>query len=191
MLDNQKKQPTGLSQDRSKAILLARTHPISPTSQTLQPFDDPSLMASCIVKLDDPPDITPHPIYASIACVPLSPSVTVHNFSGQPAIADPKFGTPSTPPTFAAQIDICFARIDACLQHLKPNKTDIAIMKYYVVEKFYKYEDDVGLNLVSAKLTEWLEGHRPASTMLVVKGLSKPEFACEFEAVVYLKNEKT
>ena len=58
-----------------------------------------------------------------------------------------------------------------------------------MVERFYQYEGSEGLQIVGAKVGAWLNGHRPASTLLVVKGLSQWEFACEFEATVYLGSD--
>ena len=55
-----------------------------------------------------------------------------------------------------------------------------------MVERFYQYEGNEGLATVSAKVGAWLNGYRPASMLLIVKGLSPPDFACELEATVYL-----
>ena len=143
--------------------------------------------SSSAVHLSDPPTLSPHPLYANITSTTLSPTLTLHNIAGQVAIPDPIYGTTSTPATLSEQIDICLSRISLCLDHLGAKKTDIAVFKYFVVECFYDYEDDKGLKLVGGKAGEWLEGHRPASTLLVVKGLSQKDFACEFEATVYLK----
>ena len=145
--------------------------------------------SSSIVTLTDPPNLSPHPLFAHITSIPLSPTLTLHNISGQVAIPDPVYGTPSIPSTLSEQIDISLSRISACLDHLGARKTDIAVFKYFIVERFYDYEDNKGLKLVGAKAGKWLEGHRPASTLLVVKGLSQEEFACEFEATVCLRRD--
>lgn len=142
-------------------------------------------MAS-LVKLDGPPSLAPHPLYAHVTSIPISPTCTLHNISGQVAIRDPIYGITSIPKTLSEQIDICLSRISLCLDHLAAKITDIAVFKYFLVERFYRYEGDEGLKVVGGKVGTWLKGHRPASTLLVVKGLSQPEFACEFEATVYL-----
>ena len=51
---------------------------------------------------------------------------------------------------------------------------------YYFTERAWEEED--ALKLVIEVVGKWLGGHRPASCLLVVKGLSQPEFLCEFEA---------
>ena len=110
----------------------------------------------------------------------------MHNISGQVPISDAIYGTTSIPTTLPEQIDICLSRISLCLDHLGARIIDIAVLKYFMVERFYEYEGNEGLETVGAKVGSWLKGHRPASTLLVVKGLSQREFACEFEATVYL-----
>ena len=142
-----------------------------------------------VVKLDDPPSLQAHPLYAHITSVPISPACTLHNISGQVAIPDPIYGTTSIPSSLSEQIDICLSRISLCLDHLGAKITDIAVLKYFMVERFYQYEGYEGLQTVGAKVDAWLKGHRPVSTLLVVKGLSQREFAWEFEATVYLGKE--
>ena len=143
-------------------------------------------MPSSIVSLSDPPSLTPHPLYAHITSITLTPSCTVHNISGQVAIHDPLHGTPSIPPSLSEQIDVCLARMDVCLDHLGAKISDIAVFNYFIVERFYQYEGNEALEIVGAKAGVWLQGHRPASTLLVVNGLSQREFAREFQATVYL-----
>ena len=53
---------------------------------------------------------------------------------------------------------------------------------YYVAEEYYEYEGNKGLTEVVEVVTEWLEGARPASCCLIVKGLTERGWGCEDEA---------
>ena len=57
---------------------------------------------------------------------------------------------------------------------------------YYFTERVWTEED--ALKMVIEVVTPWLKGHRPASCCVVVKGLSQPEFLCEFEAQAVVKD---
>ena len=53
---------------------------------------------------------------------------------------------------------------------------------YYIAEEYYEYEENKGLKEVVEVVTEWLEGARPASCCLIVKGLTERGWGCEVEA---------
>lgn len=96
--------------------------------------------------------------------------------AGQPPV-DPNGNTPDT---LAEQIDLCLSRLSTCLTEAKAKKHDMIRLMYYFTEK--AWEDPKALDLVTEKVMPWLDGHRPASCLLVVKSLSVPQFMCEFEA---------
>lgn len=89
---------------------------------------------SSLVSLDDTPSLTPHPLYAHITSIPISLECTLHNTSGQVPIPDSIYGTTSIPTTLSEQIDICLSRISLCLGHLGAKISDIAVLKYFMVE---------------------------------------------------------
>ena len=78
----------------------------------------------------------------------------------------------SVPPTLAEQMDLCFAKIKACLEAADGSVKDLPRVIYYVVA----YNPDKTYELVVEKSTGFLQGHRPASCFLGVQILSRKEF---------------
>ena len=77
-------------------------------------------------------------------------------------------------------MEVCLSRVSTCLEASGAKITDMTRLMYYLTERAWEEED--ALKLVLEVVGKWLDGHRPASCLLVVKSLSQPEYLCEFEA---------
>ena len=146
--------------------------------------------ASPLITLHDPPSSgAPHPAYANITTVPLSANTTLITIAGQtanqtPTTADPTKGPSSDardntiPESVGDQLDICIAKVKACLASVGASIHDTIRVVYYVVDwKENMYKD------VVPRIEKGLEGHRPASCFLGVQALARKEFKCEVEAM--------
>lgn len=133
--------------------------------------------------LIDPPALGPgHPLYAHITSVPIGGS-TLLTIAGQvpriPPTKENPHPHPSAPSGLRAQMELCLSRLSICLEASGAKVTDLTRLMYYFTERAWEEED--AMKLVTEVVGKWLGGHRPASVLLVVKGLSQPEFLCEFE----------
>lgn len=145
-----------------------------------------------LVKLIDPPTLgKPNPAYASITSAKLSPTATLYTVAGQVA-EDPVDG--SIPSGLAAQLDMCFRRLDLCLEHVGATKVDISRFMYYIKQGAIEELDAAegpgsALKLIVGKAMNWLDGHRPASCYNRVFGMSDDIYLCEFEMMVITSTE--
>jgi enamine deaminase RidA (YjgF/YER057c/UK114 family) len=129
-----------------------------------------------LVQIVDPPSLGPgHPLYPGFTVVPLSPLTKLITISAQVATS-PSGVIPSS---LKEQLALCLSRVSICLEAGGAKVQDINRFIYYFVEHAW---DADALKLVGEVVGEWLQGHRPASSFLIVKGLSKPEYLCAFEA---------
>lgn len=139
------------------------------------------------VTSSDPPSFKtpPHPLYASITSVNLSPTAKLVTVAGQIG-EDPLTG--ETPENLSEQVDVCLRRLDACLEHGGATKKDITRFMYYITQRGIdemeaKEGPGSALKLVGGKVGGWMEGHRPAACFLRVFGMSNDKFLCEFECM--------
>lgn len=91
----------------------------------------------------------------------------------------------SVPETLPEQMDVCLERLNICLAAAGARKQDIVRLTYYFTEE--AWETPKVLNLVADTMLPWLEGHRPTSSLPVLKSLSQPRFLCEFEVQAYVR----
>lgn len=141
-----------------------------------------STKTSDLITTLDPPSLGPgHPVFANILTVPLSDTITQINISGQVALLPD--GT--VPTGLAAQMDLCLSRLSTCLEAAGATVHDLTRFMYYFTEEAWKTEH--ALEMVVEKAEKWLEGHRPASCCLIVKGLSEGRFLCEFEGTAVVR----
>lgn len=90
----------------------------------------------------------------------------------------------NVPESYAAQIKACLANLDACLQSAGASKRDIVKLTYYIVN----YDPT---NRPHARLLEeWLEGHRPSTTLVPVPMLAFPNILFEIEAIAAVQTPK-
>jgi len=131
-------------------------------------------MSTSLVKVIDPPDLgSLNPSYGNITVVPIGDTNLI-TIAGQVAT------TPSgeIPSSLEEQFDLCLHKVQTCLSFAGATLHDMTRLVYYVVE----YDGDSTRRILVEKITAFLQGHRPASCLLIVKALSKPEFKVEIEA---------
>lgn len=88
------------------------------------------------------------------------------------------------PKSYPAQIKACLANLDACLHSAGASKKDVIKLTYYIVD----YDPT---NRPHAKLMEeWLEGHRPSTTLVPVPMLAFPGILFEIEAIAAVQTPK-
>ncbi|KAF2484519.1 hypothetical protein BDY17DRAFT_323364 [Neohortaea acidophila] len=137
---------------------------------------------SPLITFLDPPSLgPPHPVFCSLSVIPLSDSVNQVNISGQVA----QTPTGDVPEGLGPQMHVILSRITTCLEAVGATVHDISVFKYYFTEKARDREDF--LPFITDIMLPWLQGSRPASSALIVKALSQPEFLCEFEAQVVVR----
>lgn len=123
----------------------------------------------------------PHPLYSNITTVQLSPTTSFITIAGQAAT-----GADGTiPKSLPEQIDLCLSKLSVCLREAGATPRDLTKLTYYITERAWEEED--AMKVLLRHVGPWLEGHRPASSLLVVRRLSRPEFLCEFEGQAVVK----
>lgn len=133
--------------------------------------------SNSLVRTKDTPQLgLPHPLYSNITTASLSTSTTLVTIAGQ--VATNPDGT--APKTLGDQIELCLQKLSRCLEQAGGTVHDMTRFTYYFTER--AWEEDDAMKLLLGKVEPWLGGHRPASTLLVVRRLSRPEYLCEFEA---------
>ena len=132
----------------------------------------------------DPPALgrTPNPIYANVTSIPISETTQLITIAGQ--IGQRPDG--AIPGDLGEQMEVCLSRVEACLVAAGGQIADLTRLNYYLTEA--AWENPKALDLVYQKCTPWLKGHRPASTLLVVKALAAPGYLCEFEGQAVIGN---
>jgi monoamine oxidase len=85
------------------------------------------------------------------------------------------------PADYDAQIELAFKNLSRCLEAAGASVRDVIKLTYYIVNydlygrRYFKY------------LFEFLDGHRPATTLVPVTQLAKPDFLFEIEAVAAIR----
>lgn len=84
----------------------------------------------------------------------------------------------SVPDTAEAQADVCFASIDAILGEAGLGRAQILRLNAYVIDRAH-------MAGYMAARDRYLDGltARPASTLMIVSGFTRPEFLVEVEAL--------
>lgn len=132
--------------------------------------------STSIVHTKDTPALGPaHPLYSNISLAPLSPTSTLTTIAGQLATSPSN----PTPKRLSDQLTFCLSNFKHCLNEAGATVHDLTRLTYYFTERAWEEEDVVKAMMETVAL--WLEGHRPTSTLVVVKGLAGPEFLCEIE----------
>jgi len=128
-----------------------------------------------MIKAFNPPGIAP-PASRYSHCVEVTKTDRWLHISGQVGVAPDG----SIREGLGAQLDQCFANIDAALAGAGMNKANLVKMTIFVtvpgadaVTLYRKHRD------------AWIgsAGHAPAATYLVIQELASPKFLCEVEAV--------
>lgn len=129
-----------------------------------------------IVQTKDTPALgPPHPLYSNITVAQLSQFTSLITIAGQ--VATRADGT--APKSLTEQVDHCLSKLSHCLGEAGATVHDLTKLTYYITERAWEEED--AMKVLLRHVEPWLEGHRPASSLLVVRRLSRPEFLCEFE----------
>ncbi|NQU57280.1 MAG: RidA family protein [Rhodospirillales bacterium] len=124
-----------------------------------------------IAKAHNPPSLHP-PFSAYSLGMEVSGAERWLHLSGQVGVR--KDG--SIPPDAEGQMEECWAKIFAILDAAGMEKANMIKVTGYVTRS-----DDIGLfRQVRDRL---MEGHEPASTLVVVAGLANPDWIVEIEAV--------
>jgi monoamine oxidase len=139
------------------------TASMSPHVQTL----DPSALADC------------RPYYSQVSTVQ-GPVKLIYT-AGQ--VGRDKNGV--TPASYEEQVHLAFQNLHECLIAAGATQTDIVKLTYYIVgyDPSKRYHAKV--------LLEYLNGHRPPSTLVPVTALARPEFLFEIEAVAAILDLKS
>ncbi|KAL1867531.1 hypothetical protein VTK73DRAFT_4134 [Phialemonium thermophilum] len=87
------------------------------------------------------------------------------------------------PADTTAQIELAFRNLRRCLEATGATVRDIIKLVYYIVD----YDPNNRLHL--APLVRFLDGHRPATTLVPVPKLARPEFKFEVEAYVAIPQQ--
>ncbi len=87
-----------------------------------------------------------------------------------------------TPEDAGGQAAICFANIDAVLAEAGAGRGDVVRINAFVTSR----SDMAGY---MAARDEWLAdvAHRPASTLVIVSGFTRPEFKVEVEVIAAVR----
>ena len=110
-----------------------------------------------------------------LSTTPITPTSKLISIAGQVG-HDPV--TKTTPSGLGPQISLALSNLATCLNAAGATKTDIISVRQYVV-------DMLPQDPVRAKLyTEWMEGHRPPSTLIGVQSLATRDFLYEIEVMV-------
>ena len=81
------------------------------------------------------------------------------------------------------QIALAFKNLNRCLEAAGAKVTDVFKLVYYIVDY------DPANRRHSKHLRAWLNGHRPATTLVPVPALADPEFKFEIEAYAAVRQE--
>jgi monoamine oxidase len=81
------------------------------------------------------------------------------------------------PDSIEAQIELAFKNLRRCLEAAGASVRDVMKLTYYIVN----YDPQNRRHL--KPLSEFLAGHRPATTLIAVPALAKPEYLFEMEAI--------
>jgi enamine deaminase RidA (YjgF/YER057c/UK114 family) len=140
-------------------------------------------MSTQVQCLDPPALGPPHPsgIFSNITSISIGNSNFI-TISGQVATT-PEGHIPST---LSEQIELVLSKLTICLQAVNGTVRDLTRLAYFMVE----HDPEITTRVLAEKVRPWLEGHRPASSYLVVRGLSQKEFLCEFEAMAVVSREE-
>jgi len=84
----------------------------------------------------------------------------------------------TVPPTLEAQLEQAFQNLDASLRHAGSTPQHIARMTLYV--RGYRPEQ---LGTIRAVRDRWLKGHAPASALIGVEALFRPDVQVEIDAI--------
>lgn len=87
------------------------------------------------------------------------------------------------PKDINAQIELAFANLRRCLEAAGACVKDVLKLTYYIVNY------DPSNRLHFKPLVKFLDGHRPATTLVAVPALAKPEFQFEVEAIAAIREE--
>jgi enamine deaminase RidA (YjgF/YER057c/UK114 family) len=84
----------------------------------------------------------------------------------------------TVPPTVAEQARICLSAIDAILAEAGLGRRHVLKLNAFVTDRNH-------MAGYMAARDEWLaaETHKPASTLMIVAGFTRPEFLVEIEAI--------
>jgi monoamine oxidase len=85
-------------------------------------------------------------------------------------------GNGKVPADYDTQIELAFSNLHRCLEATGASVKDVIKLTYYVVNY------DVYGRRYFKHLFKFLDGHRPATTLVPVTALAKPEFLFEVEA---------
>ena len=83
----------------------------------------------------------------------------------------------SIPESIEEQMDVVLGKIDAIIKHNGVGLSNIVKMSFFITDKEY-------LPALREKLANYLQGAKPAMTLLIVAGLIDPAYKVEIEAVV-------
>jgi monoamine oxidase len=81
------------------------------------------------------------------------------------------------PDSIEAQIELAFKNLRRCLEAAGASVRDVMKLTYYIVN----YDPQNRRHL--KPLSEFFAGHRPATTLIAVPALAKPEYLFEMEAI--------
>jgi enamine deaminase RidA (YjgF/YER057c/UK114 family) len=118
-----------------------------------------------------PASIAPPAARYSHAILSTAPERLLHTSGVVPVAPDG-----SVPPELAEQVALVWANIGAILVEAEMAVTDVVAITTYVVE-------GEELGPVMAARDEAMAGHRPASTLVVVPALARPEWLVEIAAI--------
>jgi len=87
------------------------------------------------------------------------------------------------PKSVDAQIELAFTNLRRCLEAAGASVKDVLKLTYYIVNYDPKNRRHF------KPLLRFLDGHRPATTLIAVPALAKPEFLFEIEAIAAVREE--
>ncbi|KAH8805489.1 putative mao-B [Xylogone sp. PMI_703] len=87
------------------------------------------------------------------------------------------------PKSIEAQIELAFVNLRRCLEAAGASVHDILKLTYYIVN----YDPNNRRHF--KPLVKFLDGHRPATTLVAVPALAKPEFLFEVEAIAAVRED--
>ncbi|KZF24815.1 YjgF-like protein [Xylona heveae TC161] len=123
----------------------------------------------------DPPEISASPMTAQV--VSINSNARVIHTSGQMPID--RHG--NIPAAYPDQIKLCLDNLDACLKSAGAGRKDIVKLTYYIVNYNPTWRPHAEI------LMDYLQGHRPCTTLVPVPALARAELLFEIEAVAALQ----
>ncbi|KAJ9130767.1 Amine oxidase [Pleurostoma richardsiae] len=127
-------------------------------------------------RLLSPGEVVPDPTYSHVASI--RPGVRVIHTAGQ--VGTRIDGT--VPSSYVDQIHQALANLEACLAAAGASQRDVVKLTYYIVNYDPKNRPHAEI------LPKWLGGLKPATTLVPVPALAKPELLFEVEAVAAVRD---